>query len=82
MQINNTRIDIATRKPYPKDMLLRFVTEPSLRVCPFGGRGFYLLKDGSTLEIALKKRSIEKLLKHQLSEEEIALLKEALWTKS
>lgn len=83
MQRKNPRTDIVSRKPYPKEELIRFsLVNGSLALLSNPGRGFYLCKDGSTLELGLKKKVFDRVLNRPIKEEEIKLLKEALWTKS
>ena len=77
MQVSNPRFDIATRKPYPKEELLRLgVEQGRLVISPKGGRGFYLHRDH--LDLALKSKAFQRYLHRPLDESEIAMLREAL----
>ena len=74
----NDRMDIASRKPFPQEELLRFrLLDGKLSLSP-GGRGYYLKKDLASLEAAIKRKAFERILRRSLLEEEITLLKEAL----
>lgn len=82
MKRENDRLDIASYQRFPKEMLLRLVVEEGrLIVDPCGkrpGRGYYLKKDASSLELALKKKAFNRILHRPLNEGELASIKEAL----
>ena len=82
MQINLPRTDIASRKAYPKQQLLRLVVAAGkLTIDSQGnlpGRGYYLKKDAASLETAIKKKAFERILRRPLSEEELCAIKEAI----
>lgn len=82
MKIENTRLDVASRKPYPKSEMLRIVMRLG-EVVPdphneLGGRGVYILKKEEALLAAIKHKAFERAFRRSLSEEEIASIKEAL----
>ena len=82
MKRENPRLDVATRKSFPKNQLLRLVKiGPKVVVDKSQsllGRGYYLHKDEAALELALRRHVFERLFHRPLSEEEIASLKEAI----
>ncbi len=79
MKKENPRMDIVSRKRYPKDMLFRFVISSGLvRLGEDGlGRGFYLLKDPSSIETFFRKRLYSRFGKI----EDEAALREELYGK-
>ena len=82
MKRENPRLDVASRKPYPKNELLRIamvqgVVTPDL-AGNLPGRGIYLHKDESSLDSALKKKAFERAFRRPLTPEEIEAIKEAL----
>ena len=82
MKRTNPRTDIASRKPFPKEELLRLVcVAGTVTVDKAGnmpGRGYYLHKDVASLEVALRKHVFERLFHRTLTDGEIASIKEAL----
>lgn len=82
MKRENPRMDIASRKCFPKSELLRLVnvdgvvTPDILHQIP--GRGAYIRKDVLALEEAKKRKAFERVFHHPLSQEELAAIKEAL----
>jgi predicted RNA-binding protein YlxR (DUF448 family) len=58
MKIENGRMDIVSRKRYPKDMLFRFVVSNGEVVLSDDnkGRGFYLLRSVSSIIIFFFKK--------------------------
>ena len=76
------RTDIASRKPYPKDSLLRLVlvggrvTVDKAGVLP--GRGSYLFPSLEAYETALRKHAFERSFRRPLTEDEASAIKEAL----
>lgn len=78
----NPRTDIASRKPFPKEELLRMVVvSGALTVDKQGnlpGRGYYLRRDMASLEVCLKRHLFERILHRPISEEELLRVKEAL----
>ena len=66
MRKNPLRMDIVSRKSFPKETLLRFVVidgDIALdkdHILP--GRGCYLFKDKKSLELAIKKRLFQRHL--------------------
>lgn len=72
MQVENTRMDILSRKSYPKDRLFRFVVVGETPVLDekgdMPGRGIYLLKDEETLDKAEAKLLLEKRFRLKLPE--------------
>ena len=78
MQIVNKRKDIASGESFPKEELLRFtVTNGKLSLSPLG-RGYYLRKDVASLDLALRKKKFVRILRRDITAEEISLLKEAI----
>jgi len=82
MKSNPTRMDIASRKTYPKDSLLRFVRVGDKIVLDdnqsLPGRGCYLHKSKQALQLAQKKNLFARHLHCQLDEELLHLLEERL----
>ena len=82
MKIENTRLDVASRKPFPKSALLRIVMRLGVVVPDpdneLPGRGVYLLRSKDALETAIKKKAFERAFHRPLREEEITSIKEAL----
>lgn len=78
MKQENTRMDIATRKVYPKDELIRFVVSSGkILLREHGGRGYYLHKNGDTFPIAIKRKVFVRLFHREPSEEELQTFREA-----
>ncbi len=82
MKQENPRLDVASRKPYPKNELIRLVMVSGVvtldRKKNLPGRGVYLKKDAASLEAALKKKAFERAFHRPLTLEEIAAIEEAL----
>lgn len=82
MKQQPNRMDIATRKVYPKADLLRFVIsngEIVLDEChSMSGRGCYLYKSQASLEIALKKNLFQRIFHLAPSTELVEAIKERL----
>ena len=82
MKLTPTRMDIASRKTYPKDRLLRFVVIDGTllldekHVLP--GRGCYLLKSKEALATAVKKNLFTRHLHASPSNELLQRLEELL----
>ena len=78
----NPRLDVASRKPYPKDELLRLVLVDGVVTLDthhsLPGRGIYLKRDAASLETALKKKAFERAFHRPLTPEELQAIKEAL----
>ena len=68
------RMDIVTRKSFPKESLFRFVLSNDRIVLDVDqclpGRGCYLKKDLESLEKAISKKLFQRHLHASLSEEE------------
>ena len=77
MKVQNTRMDILSRKPYSREELIRFVVLNNNLVADTNnnlpGRGVYLLK-GKGKE-AIRKKSFLSFLHRPLNEKEEELLK-------
>lgn len=82
MKANPTRMDIVSRKTYPKDSLLRFVVVDGNIVLDehhvLPGRGCYLLKSKDALRLALKKNLFARHLHASPSQDLIQALEERL----
>ena len=82
MQRLNERTDIASRKAFPKEKLLRLVLlegciKPDVEgILP--GRGAYLHKDKASLELALKRHAFVRAFHREPTEEEVAAILEVL----
>ncbi len=77
---------IGCRQSKPQDELLRFTTVGQTVVADTDGkndgRGFYLCKDKECLEMALKKKAFNRILKCNADTEEITrIVNEVLITK-
>ncbi len=73
---------IACMKVAPKSELLRIVaTDTGVKADPGGkmnGRGAYICRSMSCLELALKKKALSRNLKKEMSREEVQILAEEL----
>lgn len=82
MKRENPRLDIVSRKPYPTSELIRLVVVRGVVTLDLDhkllGRGFYLKKDATSLEAALKRKAFERIVHRPLSPEELSAIKEAL----
>ncbi len=69
MKRENERIDILSRKSYPKKELFRLVfLDHQLLLetdCPLKGRGVYLKKDKENIALARKKKLLERRFRLQ-----------------
>lgn len=76
MKITNERTDIVSRKPYPRETLIRLVIEDGKLILDerktLKGRGVYL-KKGSGKD-AIKKGCLNRCLHRPISKEEEELL--------
>ncbi len=82
MKKENPRLDAVTRKPYPKSELLRIALVSGV-VTPdpkgeLPGRGLYILRDPSSLQLAIKRKVFERAFRRPLTEEERLAIQEAL----
>lgn len=71
MQIQNKRTDIVTREALPIEELVRFIVKDGKITLPalsYEGRGYYIKK--GSIELAIKRKVFERLLKRPLKEEE------------
>lgn len=71
MQIQNKRTDIVTREALPIEELVRFIVKDGKIILPalsYEGRGYYIKK--GSIELAIKRKVFERLLKRPLKEEE------------
>ena len=81
MKRENTRLDIASRKAYPKSELIRLVLVDgvvTLGNATIGGRGVYLHRDAASLDTAIRKKAFERAFRRPLTPSEIDAIKEAL----
>ena len=82
MQIRNPRLDVLTRSRKEKSSLLRLVfangtlTVDVNQTLP--GRGFYIQKDKATFLLPKSQKSLERILRRPLTEEETAAILEEL----
>ncbi len=75
-------MDIASRERFPKEELLRIVVCAGV-VTPdtrgnLPGRGVYIKKDAASLELAVKRKALERAFHRPLTEEEKTAILEAL----
>ncbi len=82
MKRENPRTDIASRKRFPRNELLRItivegVVTPDIEG-KLPGRAIYLHKDTASLELALRKKAFERAYRRPLTEAELESIKEAL----
>lgn len=72
MRKDNPRRDLISRKPYPKDSLLRLIyANGELLPSNEGGRGYYLLRDKDLIASKAGKKALSRLLHHEPSEVEL-----------
>lgn len=76
MKVENTRMDILSRKPYSREELIRFVIKDNNLIIDSNdslpGRGVYLLK-GKGAE-AIRKKTFNSFLHRPLNEKEEEIL--------
>ena len=78
MKQENPRTDIVTRKPFPKEELLRFtIVDGVIVISESSGRGYYLHKK-TDLEAKATRKALNRVLRHEVSDLDLATLKEAL----
>ena len=76
MKKDNPRLDLLTRKPFPKAELIRFVVEDNkIRVRESGGRGYYIAKD-SDLTSAKARKALSRVLRREANDSDIEALKQ------
>ncbi len=82
MKIENERMDILSRKSYPKKELFRLVFIKGALLLeensPLKGRGVYLKKDKESIAMARKKKLLEKRFRLASCEDVYLKLEERL----
>ena len=82
MQIENPRMDFASRQRFPKSEMLRLLRVDGRLVIDRDfnqpGRGYYLHKDGESFLLAKRKKAFERLLHRPLTDEEEKAILEAI----
>lgn len=71
MQIQNKRLDLVSRESLPVEELTRFTIKDGKIILPalsYEGRGYYIKK--GSIEMAIKRKVFERLLKRSLTVEE------------
>ena len=76
MKVENTRMDILSRKPYPREELIRFVIKDNNLVIDndkkLPGRGVYMKKGNG--KDAIRKKTFNSFLHRPLNKDEKELL--------